>query len=311
MIVFLCSEQRKMIVKEGNKMIESSNSIPKVIHYCWFGRNPLPPLACKCIESWRKYFPDYEIKEWSEDNYDVKKIPYIEEAYEAQKYAFVSDYARFDILYREGGVYFDTDVEVIRSFQDIIANGAFMGCERDGRDGRKGINSDSIPITHPENNKLQVNSDFGIAVAPGLGIAVVPGNSIYKEILDYYSTLHFKNPDGSNNLTTIVDYTMTILKRHGLQDVKGIQKVAGITIYPKEYFAPKSIDTKELTITKNTCSIHHYDASWAEWYDKAAGERGPKLKKYFGVVIGGKINVVIYILQKYGVVGAIKKFLRK
>ena len=104
--------------------------IPKIIHYCWFGRNPLPDSAKKCIESWRKFFPEYEIKEWNEDNFDVHLIPYVEEAYNAKKYAFVSDYARFWILYFYGGVYFDTDVEVIRPMDDILAKGGFMGSTR-------------------------------------------------------------------------------------------------------------------------------------------------------------------------------------
>ena len=122
---------------------------PQIIHYCWFGRNPLPDLALKCIASWRKYLPDYEIKEWNEDNFDVNIIPYTAEAYKAKKYAFVSDYARFYILYKYGGLYFDTDVEVIRPISDILNNGAFMGCECDGM-------SKSSPIT----------------VAPGLGLGV-------------------------------------------------------------------------------------------------------------------------------------------
>ena len=105
--------------------------IPKIIHYCWFGRNPLPELAQKCIASWKKYLPDYEIKEWNEDNFDVNIIPYTAEAYAMKKYAFVSDYARFWILYRYGGIYFDTDVEVIRPIDDIIAKGNFMGYETD------------------------------------------------------------------------------------------------------------------------------------------------------------------------------------
>lgn len=105
--------------------------IPKIIHYCWFGRNPLPPLAQECIASWRKYLPDYEIKEWNEDNFDVNAIPYTAEAYRQKKYAFVSDYARFWIMYHYGGLYFDTDVEVIRPLDDIIAAGNFMGFELD------------------------------------------------------------------------------------------------------------------------------------------------------------------------------------
>ena len=111
------------------------NSIPKIIHYCWFGRSPLPELAKKCIASWRKYFPDYEIKEWNEDNFDVNSILYTSQAYQAKKYAFVSDYARFWILYMYGGLYFDTDVEVIRPMDDIIQRGPFMGCEKPYKKG--------------------------------------------------------------------------------------------------------------------------------------------------------------------------------
>ena len=125
--------------------------IPKVIHYCWFGRNPLPPFAVKCIESWKKFLPGYEIKEWNEDNFDVNIIPYTQEAYEARKYAFVSDYARFYILYHHGGIYFDTDVEVIKSIDDIIERGAFMGCENEAKPGATAL-----------------------AVAPGLGLGCNP-----------------------------------------------------------------------------------------------------------------------------------------
>ncbi len=95
-------------------------SIPKIIHYCWFGGKPLPKMANKCIASLKKYLPDYEIKQWDESNFDVNIIPYTQQAYEAKKYAFVSDYARFWILYNYGGLYFDTDVKVIKSMEDRI-----------------------------------------------------------------------------------------------------------------------------------------------------------------------------------------------
>ena len=212
--------------------------IPKVIHYCWFGRNPLPPLAVKCIGSWRKFLPDYEIREWNEDNFDVNAIPYTREAYEAKKYAFVSDYARFKILYEHGGLYFDTDVEVIRPLDDIIARGPFMGCERD-----------TSGATAP-------------AVAPGLGLGVNPGLGLYRELLDLYATLHFRNADGSLNFKTVVQYTTELLCEHGLQNTPDIQEVAGVWIYPKEYFCPIDYHTKECHISKRTHSIHHYAESW-------------------------------------------------
>lgn len=104
--------------------------IPKIIHYCWFGRNPIPVEYQRYIESWKKFLPDYEIKEWNEDNFDVNIIPFTKEAYDVKKYAYVSDYARLKILYDNGGVYFDTDVEVIRNMDDIIAAGAWMAVEK-------------------------------------------------------------------------------------------------------------------------------------------------------------------------------------
>ena len=141
--------------------------IPKVVHYCWFGKNPLPASAQKCIASWRKYLPDYEIKEWNEDNFDVDIVPYTRQAYEARKYAFVSDYARFWILYLHGGLYFDTDVEIIRPLNNIISAGAFMGFENNGITNQKRI------------------PDTGIGVNPGLGLGVAAGLFFYNEILEY------------------------------------------------------------------------------------------------------------------------------
>lgn len=213
--------------------------IPKVIHYCWFGRNPLPPLALKCIESWKKYLPNYKIKEWNEDNFDVNIIPYTQEAYESKKYAFVSDYARFWILYHYGGLYFDTDVEVIKSMDDIIAKGPFMGCEKDAQPGATAL-----------------------AVAPGLGLGVNPGLGLYGELLQLYAGLHFIKENGRLSLKTVVNYTTELLCSHGLKNITGIQEVAGVWIYPKEYFCPIDYVTKERIVTDKTYSIHHYAASW-------------------------------------------------
>lgn len=224
--------------------------IPKKIHYCWFGGNPLPELAIKCIDSWKKFFPDYEIKEWNESNFDLNICDYVKEAYEAKKWAFVSDYARFWILYHEGGLYFDTDVEVIKSFDDILSKGGFMGQEA------------GVPQTIDAVESKELN----ISVAPGLGIGVAPGLQLYKEILDYYNTLHFIK-DGVLNTTTVCTYTTEILKRYGYDESKNeVQEVGGITIYPPEYFCPQNGITGELKITKDTHSIHYYTASWySKW----------------------------------------------
>lgn len=214
--------------------------IPKVIHYCWFGRNPLPESAQKCIASWKKFLPDYEIKEWNEDNFDVNIIPYTKEAYEAKKYAFVSDYARFWILYKYGGLYFDTDVEVIKPMDDIIERGPFMGIEVAANEG-------NCP-----------------KVAPGLGLGVNPGLGLYKELLDEYEKLSFKNVDGSLNQKTIVSYNTEILLKHGLKPTNDLQKVFGVWIYPADFFNPLDSLTGKLKLTENTRSIHWYMNSWSD-----------------------------------------------
>ena len=211
--------------------------IPKIIHYCWFGRGSLPELAQKCIASWKKYLPDYEIKEWNEDNFDVNIIPYTAEAYNAKKYAFVSDYARFWILYQYGGIYFDTDVEVIRSIDDIIERGNFMGFETDP--------------------KLQVMVDASEAsVNPGLGII--------KKMLDFYEGKHFVHEAVMRNQITVVHIATQVLRENGLKDMVGIQEVAGCFIYPSEYFCPINVTTGRIHVEKNTRTIHHYAGTWVD-----------------------------------------------
>ncbi len=208
--------------------------IPKISHYCWFWRNPLPKLAKKCIASWKKFFPDYEIKEWNEDNFDVNIIPYTQQAYEAKKYAFVSDYARFWILYHFGGVYFDTDVEVIKPMDAIIAKGAFMGRER-GTDGM---------------------------VAPGLGLGVEAFHPLYKAMIDVYKSLCFCDSEGNLNIKTVVYYMSELLSEHDLQRNNSLQVIDGITIYPEEYFCPMDSTSGLIDIKNETVSIHWYNCSW-------------------------------------------------
>lgn len=221
--------------------------IPKVIHYCWFGGNPLPKSAIKCIESWKKYLPDYEIKEWNEDNFDINIMPYTREAYEMKKYAYVSDVARFLVLYNEGGVYFDTDVEVIKPMDDIVSAGAFMGIEDLGIEGE----------TFPN-------------VAPGLGLAVEAGNPFYKEILEHYQECHYYDPDTKQPYPlTVVGHCTELLVKNGLKPTNNFQQVAGINIYPVDYFCPLEDATGILTITDNTRSIHWFSKSWIDkpmWY---------------------------------------------
>ena len=210
--------------------------IPKIIHYCWFGGKPLPKIAEKCIASWKKYLPDSELKRWDESNFDVNAIPYTREAYAACKFAFVSDYARFWILYHYGGVYFDTDVEAINNMDDIISAGNFMGVEQ--------------------------QNDERITVAPGLGIGVIRENSLFGQMIEVYSRAHFLNDDGTPCLKNIVEITTEQLQKYGLRNISEIQECCGFTIYPKDYFCPIDYDTRELKITENTRTIHHYAESW-------------------------------------------------
>ena len=216
------------------------NEMEKTIHYCWFGGSPLPALAEKCIASWGKNLPGYRICRWDETNFDVTVCAYTAEAYENRKWAYVSDYARFWIIYNYGGIYFDTDVEVIRPMDDILSNGSFMGCER----------------------TLHKDGSFSYEVAPGLGIAAGAGMPVFRQILDMYENMHFKKPDGSFNLDTVVQNVAEVLKSQGFRGTGSHEMVAGLHIYPPEFFCPLDFYTGEKKITVNTRTIHHYAQSW-------------------------------------------------
>ncbi|CYX12791.1 glycosyltransferase family 32 protein [Streptococcus suis] len=200
--------------------------IPKKIHYCWFGGNPLPENVKRCIDSWKKYCSEYEIIEWNENNYDVKKNGYLSKMYSEKKYAFVSDFARLDIIYNNGGIYLDTDVELIKNIDDLLQEQCFMGCELPG----------------------EVNT--------GVGFGANKGFRFLEENMEKYIN------DESAFDKTCVEITTAILKDKGIRKVADIQMIDNITVYPPEYFAPLNMLTNRLKITENTYSIHHYDSSW-------------------------------------------------
>ena len=214
--------------------------IPRTIHYCWFGQKPLPELASKCIASWKKFLPEYEIKEWNESNFDVNQIPYTAQAYKCGKFAFVSDFARFKIMYEYGGIYFDTDVEIIKPIDDIITKGPFFGMET--MKWKKFCN-------------------------PGVGFACSPNETLCKDMVDLYKRQQFILANGRYNLRTVVHNFSNILKHKGFRTSSKPTEFQGIIFYPPEYFCPINYYTGKKKITENTRTIHHYAASWVNKYD--------------------------------------------
>lgn len=207
-------------------------SIPKVIYYCWFGNGKIPRLAEKCIESWKKYCPDYEIVCISEENFDIEQNRYAKEAYDAKKWAFVSDYARLKVLYDNGGIYFDTDVELIKPIDDLINENGYMGFDDNG------------------------------VVSTGLGFACEKGNELVGHILRDYDNIPFLLPDGSYDLTPCPDRNIKVMEKLGMDLKNQNQLFMGIKMLPEDYLCPVKYYTGKKKITKNTYSIHHFCASW-------------------------------------------------
>ena len=212
------------------------NEIPKIIHYCWFGGNKKSKLIKKCIDSWKKYCPDYEIVEWNEKNFDINKNMYIKQAYECKKWAFVSDYVRLDVVYNHGGIYLDTDVELIKSLDDLLGYDAFLACEND------------------------------YLIATGLGFGAIKNNSIIKKILDSYINIPFINVDGTMDLTACTTRnTDTLIEIFGDISKKiNIVLDGNVIFLGKEYLCPFDVHTGVMKKTNDTHGIHWYNASWRD-----------------------------------------------
>lgn len=239
--------------------------IPKKIHYCWFGHNPLPETAKKCIESWKKYFPDYEIIEWNESNFNINYNKYTEEAYKNKKYAYVADVARLYIIYNNGGIYFDVDVEVIKSYDKILNNAAFFGLEKE-----KYLNT-------------------------GLGFGAQKKCKIVKDLLDDYKNRNFTMPDGKLNLTPCPAINSKIFLKDGFTLNNKIQVINDIAIYPIEYFNPLDDTIGKLNITKNTHSIHWYAKSWVPKKQLIRSKILKPFRKLIGVNNYSKIKKILKI----------------
>lgn len=240
--------------------------IPKKIHYCWFGRGEMPKSAIKCINSWKKYCKDYELVLWNEENFDINSNQYVKEAYENRKFAFVTDYVRLYALYTQGGVYMDTDVEVIKSLDKYLENKAFSGFESDN----------SVPT--------------GI-------MASEMGLPIFKELLDYYTNKHFVDETGNMDLTTNVTTITNILKKHNLECNNKHQVVADFTLYPNDYFCPIDVNTKVKTITENTATIHWFSGSWVPKKQKIKIKLYNFLEKIIGKSLLEKVKNIIRMIK--------------
>lgn len=246
-----------MIFEEG--LIISK--IPKVIHYCWFGKGKKPSMALKCIDSWKKYLPDYKIIEWNEENFDINTNLYTKQSYNAKKYAFVSDFVRLQVLYEQGGVYMDTDVEVLKNIDEFLEHSAFSGFE----------SNEFIPT--------------GI-------MGCIKGHSWVKSLLKYYINRPFINNDGTFDLTTNTKTITSITKKEYKLKSGNYKQVLNneIVIYPSEYFCPKNWLTKELNLTRNTHTIHHFSGSWLP--------KNYKYKKFRLKIYSKIVNTLIICLGK-------------
>ena len=204
--------------------------IPKRIHYCWFGRGEMPKLVKRCIKSWKKYCPDWEIILWNEDSFDVNSTIWTKQAYEARKFAFVTDYVRLKALYEQGGVYMDADVELVQPIDEFLQHEAFSGFES------------------------------AITVPTGI-IAARAGQQVIKGWLDWYTDRPYLI-DGKPNMDPNVSFMTRDLISRGLRMDDSFQNIDGMAIYPQTWFCPLSLIEVEKKITTNTHAIHHFTSTW-------------------------------------------------
>lgn len=210
--------------------------IPKIIHYCWISNNEnieLPKIVKECIISWKNILPDYEIKKWDQNNFDIKKVTFTKEAFENKKYAFVSDYIRLYALYKYGGIYLDTDVKVLKSLDGILSNKLVLGFE----------------------DKQTIATCL---------IASEPKNPIIGELLKLYNAKSFVKKNGDLDMTPNTILMTNILKKYNIKIDGTLQEREGLKVYPIEYFCPMNGYTGECHITSNSYAIHLFNGSWLD-----------------------------------------------
>lgn len=239
--------------------------IPKIIHYCWFGGNPLPELAVKCIASWKKYLPEYEIIEWNETNFPINDYIFAKQALDNRKFAFISDVSRLHALKEMGGIYMDTDVEVLKNMDDLLHLTAFSGFEND----------DSVPT--------------GIMASEKDGKWVT-------ELLAYYDNNPFINEDGTLKIVTNTSIITEMMKEKGFVMNNTFQEIKNyVAFYPKDYFCPKSYKTGNTDLTENTYCIHHFAKSWVPMKYKWRNILKMKMMNIFGYE---NIQKIIDVIKK-------------
>lgn len=263
--------------------------IPKIIHYCWFGKGKKGELIEECLKSWKKYCPDYQIIEWNEDNIPINSNQYAREAYEAKKWAFVSDYARLYVLYNYGGIYMDTDVELIKPIDEYLNTPAFTGFETD----------EKIPTAIMGAEKH---------------------NEWIGYLLSYYENRNFYTKDGKCDTKTNVETITEMTKAKFPIQLDGTQQeIEGLfRIYPKEYFCPKDYNTGEIDLTNHTVCIHHFNASWFSKIEKKMRDKKVNYIKKYGKEIGERkyqawckrAKLEIHI-RKYGIKSVAKNIFKK
>lgn len=250
--------------------------IPKKIHYCWFGGNPLPEIAVKCVESWKKYCPDYEIIEWNENNSNLDSCEYLKDAYAAKKWAFVSDVVRLNALVEQGGIYMDIDVEVVKPIDSLLQYEAVAGFEA----------NDAISTAF---------------------MGCIKGHKMFKEFLESYEGERFVYKEGEMGMETNVRRFTNICEKYNYKPNNEEQMVNDMKLFPREYFSPKDYETKKLKITENTYAIHHFDGSWLSEEEQYIQELKERYYKKVPCRLSGLAASFVGNTKYHGLGYAIKK----
>ena len=259
--------------------------IPKIIHFCWFGGNPLPEISKKCIDSWKLHCPDYEIRCWDDNNCNLKINQFVKEAAENKKWAFVSDYFRLKIIEEHGGIYLDIDVELLKPIDDLLEFDGYMGFELSDKN----------------------------YIASGLGFGAIPNNPIIRKLKENYENISFVKKDGTFDMKPCPKRDTEILVHLGLKQSNKTQMLGNFVFFSSDYFSPLGFSGEQF-FSDNTYSIHHFNGSWLsddeiKMHNKKKIYRS-KYGKNIGVILY-KVYYILWIIRMYGFLFFIKKIFKK